>query len=165
MLEAAGAALVNVLSGAHLAYMLVGVGVGLMVGVLPGLGGIAGMSILLPFVYGMDTVSALALLIGLLAVTPTGDTFTSVLMGIPGGAASQATILDGFPMAKRGEAARALSAAFFSSMIGGLFGALVLTAFIVVARPIILAFSSAELFMLTVLGLGMVGALSGSSLS
>ena len=80
-------------------------------------------------------------------------------------AASQATILDGFPMAKRGEAARALSAAFFSSMLGGLFGALVLTGFIVVARPIILAFSSAELFMLTVLGLGMVGVLSGSSLT
>ena len=164
MLDVIGSALVNVLSGTHLAYMLLGVAVGLIVGILPGLGGIAGMSILLPFVYGMDTVSALALLIGLLAVTPTGDTFTSVLMGIPGGAASQATILDGFPMAKRGEAARALSASFFSSMIGGLFGALVLTVFIVVARPIILAFSSAELFMLTVLGLGMVGVLSGSSL-
>jgi TctA family transporter len=165
LLEAAGAALANVLSGAHLAYMLVGVGVGLLVGVLPGLGGIAGMSILLPFVYGMDTVSALALLIGLLAVVPTGDTFTSILMGIPGSAASQATILDGFPMAKRGEAARALSAAFFSSMIGGVFGALVLTGFIVIARPVILAFSSAELFMLTVLGLGMVGVLSGSSMA
>jgi putative tricarboxylic transport membrane protein len=163
LLDVIGAALVNVLSGTHLAFMLVGVAVGLLVGILPGLGGIAGMSILLPFVYGMDTVSALALLIGLLAVTPTGDTFTSILMGIPGGSASQATILDGFPMAKRGEAARALSAAFFSSMIGGLFGALVLTAFILVARPLILAFSSAELFMLTVLGLGMVGVLSGSS--
>ena len=165
MLDVVGAALANVLSGTHVLYMLLGVAVGLVVGVLPGLGGIAGMSILLPFVYGMDAVSALALLIGLLAVTPTGDTFTSVLMGIPGGAASQATILDGFPMAKRGEAARALSASFFSSMIGGLFGALVLTVFIVVARPIILAFSSAELFMLTVLGLGMVGVLSGSSLT
>lgn len=165
MLDVVGAALLNVLSGTHLLYMLVGVAVGLVVGILPGLGGIAGMSILLPFVYGMDTVSALALLIGLLAVTPTGDTFTSVLMGIPGGSASQATILDGFPMAKRGEAARALSAAFFSSMLGGLFGALVLTGFIVVARPVILAFSSAELFMLTVLGLGMVGVLSGSSLT
>jgi TctA family transporter len=84
-------------------------------------------------------------------------------MGIPGSAASQATILDGFPMAKRGEAARALSAAFFSSMLGGLFGAAVLTAFILVARPVILAFSSAELFMLTVLGLAMVGVLAGSS--
>jgi TctA family transporter len=165
LLEVIGSALGNVLSGTHLAYMLVGVAVGLVVGILPGLGGIAGMSILLPFVYGMDTVSALALLIGLLAVVPTGDTFTSVLMGIPGSAASQATILDGFPMAKRGEAARALSAAFFGSMIGGLFGALVLTGFIVIARPVILAFSSAELFMLTVLGLAMVGVLSGSSLT
>jgi TctA family transporter len=165
LLDVVGSALANVLSGTHVLYMLLGVGIGLIVGILPGLGGIAGMSILLPFVYGMDTVSALALLIGLLAVVPTGDTFSSILMGIPGSAASQATILDGFPMAKRGEAARALSAAFFSSMLGGLFGALVLTGFIVVARPIILAFSSAELFMLTVLGLGMVGVLSGSSLT
>ncbi len=163
MLDVIGSALGNVLSGTHLAYMLVGVAIGLIVGILPGLGGIAGMSILLPFVYGMDTVSALALLIGLLAVVPTGDTFTSILMGIPGSAASQATILDGFPMAKRGEAARALSAAFFSSMLGGVFGALVLSAFILVARPVILAFSSAELFMLTLLGLCMVGVLSGSS--
>lgn len=163
MLDVIGSALVNVLSGTHLLYMLLGVAVGLLVGILPGLGGIAGMSILLPFIYGMDTISALALLIGLLAVVPTGDTFTSVLMGIPGSAASQATILDGFPMAKRGEAARALSAAFFSSMLGGIFGAVVLTAFVVVARPVILAFSSAELFMLTVLGLAMVGVLSGSS--
>jgi putative tricarboxylic transport membrane protein len=157
-------ALVNLLSGWHLFYMMVGVFVGLIIGILPGLGSIAGMSILLPFVYGMEPVSALGMLIGLLAVVPTGDTFTSVLMGIPGGAASQATILDGFPMAKRGEAARALSAAFFSSMIGGLVGALVLSVFVVIARPIILAFSSAELFMLTVLGLSMVGVLAGSSL-
>ena len=163
MLDVIGSAFVNVLSGTHLLYMLLGVAVGMIVGILPGLGGIAGMSILLPFIYGMDTISALAMLIGLLAVVPTGDTFTSVLMGIPGSAASQATILDGFPMAKRGEAARALSAAFFSSMIGGVFGALVLTAFVLVARPVILAFSSAELFMLTLLGLAMVGVLSGSS--
>jgi len=163
LLDVIGSALVNVLSGTHLLYMLLGVAVGLIVGILPGLGGIAGMSLLLPFIYGMDTISALALLIGLLAVVPTGDTFTSILMGIPGSAASQATILDGFPMAKRGEAARALSAAFFSSMIGGIFGALVLTVFVLVARPVILAFSSAELFMLTLLGLAMVGVLSGSS--
>lgn len=164
MLDIIGSALVNLFSGWHLFYMMIGVLVGMIVGVLPGLGSIAGMSILLPFVYGMDTVSALAMLIGMLAVVPTGDTFTSILMGIPGGAASQATILDGFPMAKRGEAARALSAAFFSSMVGGLVGAVVLTGFVVVARPLILLFSSAELFMLTVLGLSMVGVLAGSSM-
>lgn len=164
MLETIASALVGLLAGWHLAYMMVGVLVGLVIGILPGLGGIAGMAILLPFIYGMDPVSALGMLIGMVAVVPTGDTFTSILMGIPGSTASQATILDGFPMAKRGEAARALSAAFLSSMIGGVIGALVLTVFVVVARPVILAFSSAELFMLTVLGLSMVGVLSGSSL-
>lgn len=164
MLETIASALVGLLTGWHLLYMMVGVLVGLVVGILPGLGGIAGMSILLPFIYGMDPVSAMGMLIGMVAVIPTGDTFTSILMGIPGSSASQATILDGFPMAKRGEAARALSAAFLSSMIGGVVGALVLTVFVVIARPVILAFSSAELFMLTVLGLSMVGVLSGSSL-
>lgn len=164
MLDIIFSALANLLSGQHLLYMMIGVLVGMIVGILPGLGSIAGMSILLPFVYGMDTVSALAMLIGMLAVVPTGDTFTSILMGIPGGAASQATILDGFPMAKRGEAARALSAAFFSSMIGGVIGAAVLTGFVIIARPVILLFSSAELFMLTVLGLSMVGVLAGSSM-
>jgi TctA family transporter len=165
LLEIVGSALVNLLSGWHLLYLMIGVLVGLVVGILPGLGGIAGMSILLPFVYGLDKVSALGMLIGMIAVVPTGDTFTSILMGIPGATGSQATILDGFPMAKRGEAARALSAAFFSSMIGGVIGALVLTVFVIIARPVILLFSSAELFMLTVLGLSMVGVLSGSSIA
>lgn len=165
MVEIAVSALGSVLSGEHLLFMLVGVLVGLVVGILPGLGGIAGMSILLPFLYGMDPVSALGMLIGLVAVIPTGDTFTSVMMGIPGSSASQATVLDGFPLAKQGEAARALSAAFLSSMLGGVFGALVLTVAILVARPLILSFSSAELFMLTLFGLSMVAVLAGKSLA
>jgi putative tricarboxylic transport membrane protein len=164
VLEIIGSALVSLLTGWHLFYLMVGVLVGLMVGILPGLGGIAGMSILLPFLYGMDPVSALGMLIGMVAVVPTGDTFTSILMGIPGSSASQATILDGFPLAKKGQAARALSAAFLSSMIGGVVGALVLTVFVVVARPLILLFTSAELFMLTIFGLSMVGVLAGASL-
>ena len=100
--------------------MLLGVGVGLIIGILPGLGGIAGMSILLPFVYGMDTVSALALLIGLLAVVPTGDTFSSIRWE------SRAARLRRrrSSTASRWRSAarpRARSAAFFSSMLGGLF--------------------------------------------
>ncbi|MCB1487424.1 MAG: tripartite tricarboxylate transporter permease, partial [Bauldia sp.] len=153
------------MSGAHLAFLIVGVLVGLVVGILPGLGGIAGMSILLPFLYGMDPTSALGMLIGMVAVIPTGDTFTSVMMGIPGSSASQATVLDGFPLAKRGEAARALSAAFASSLFGGVIGALVLSFAIVIARPLVLSFSSAELFMLTLFGLSMVAVLSGRSLA
>lgn len=165
MIEAASSALAQLATLDHVLFLGVGVVMGLAIGIFPGLGGIAGMSILLPFLYGMDPVSALGMLIGLVAVIPTSDTFTSVLMGIPGSSASQATVLDGFPLAKKGEAARALSAAFAASLYGGLIGAMVLTVFILVARPVILMFGTAELFMLAVLGLSMVGVLAGKSLA
>jgi TctA family transporter len=164
MLETMHSALSGLMNAQHLTYMLIGIAVGLAVGILPGLGGIAGMSLLMPFVYGMDPVSAIALLIGMVAVIPTGDTFTSVLMGIPGSSASQATVLDGYPLAKKGQAARALSAAFSASLVGGVFGALVLTGFVLVAKPLILMFSTAELFMFAVLGLSVVGVLAGASI-
>ena len=144
-----------------LGYLLVGVLMGLCIGVFPGLGGIAGLSLLLPFMFGMDPVLGLALMIGMVAVVPTSDTFASVLMGIPGSSASQATVLDGFPMAKKGEAARALSAAFASSLFGGLVGATFLTLFILIARPIVLEFRTPELLMITIFGLSMVGILAG----
>ncbi|MEM8978314.1 MAG: tripartite tricarboxylate transporter permease [Pseudomonadota bacterium] len=144
-----------------LGYLVLGVVMGLCIGVFPGLGGIAGLSLLLPFMFGMDPILGLALMIGMVAVVPTSDTFASVLMGIPGSSASQATVLDGFPMAKRGEAARALSAAFASSLFGGLVGAAFLTIFILVARPIVLEFRTPELLMITIFGLSMVGILAG----
>jgi TctA family transporter len=164
MLETMQSAFLGLMNIHHLSYMMLGIVVGLLVGIMPGLGGIAGMSLLMPFVYGMDPVSAIALLIGMVAVIPTGDTFTSVLMGIPGSSASQATVLDGYPLAKKGQAARALSAAFTSSLLGGVFGAVVLTGFVFVAKPVILMFSTAELFMLAVLGLSVVGVLAGASI-
>jgi len=142
-------------------YLVLGVAMGLCIGVFPGLGGIAGLSLLLPFMFGMDPVLGLALMIGMVAVVPTSDTFASVLMGIPGSSASQATVLDGFPMAKKGKAARALSAAFASSLFGGLIGAAFLTIFILVARPVVLLFKSPELLMVSVFGLSMVGILAG----
>ena len=118
-------ALLSMATPAHLMFLSLGTILGLVVGILPGLGGIAGLSLLLPFMFGMDPILGLALMIGMVAVVPTSDTFASVLMGIPGSSASQATVLDGFPMAKNGQAARALSAAFASSLFG-LSGSLVL---------------------------------------
>ena len=155
--DAAGLILQPVVLG----YLVLGVVMGLCIGVFPGLGGIAGLSLLLPFMFGMEPVLGLALMIGMVAVVPTSDTFASVLMGIPGSSASQATVLDGFPMAKKGEAARALSAAFSSSLFGGLVGAAFLTIFILAARPIVLEFRTPELLMITVFGLSMVGILAG----
>ena len=142
-------------------YLILGVLMGLAVGVFPGLGGIAGLSLLLPFMFGMDPIPGLALMIGMVAVVPTSDTFASVLMGIPGSSASQATVLDGFPMAKNGEAARALSAAFAASLFGGLVGATFLTVFVLIARPLVLEFRTPELLMITIFGLSMVGILAG----
>jgi len=165
MMDVILGALLELLTPERMMFMMLGVSVGLVIGVLPGLGGIAGLSLLLPFIYGMDPTSALAMLIGLIAVIPTSDTFSSILMGIPGSSASQATVLDGFPMARQGQGARALSAAFFSSMIGGLVGALLLTGAVLAARPIILMFGSAELFMLTLFGLSTVAALSGGNMA
>jgi putative tricarboxylic transport membrane protein len=161
MLNAAGQALVTLADVSRLAMMFVGIGIGLVVGIMPGLSGTVGMAIVLPFIFGMDPYAALAMLIGMAAVIHTADTFPSVLIGVPGSSGSQATIMDGYPMAQRGEAARALSAAFLSSLFGGLFGALILFLLLPIARPLVLTFGSPELFMLTVLGLAMVGVLSG----
>ncbi|MFY9241095.1 MAG: tripartite tricarboxylate transporter permease, partial [Roseovarius sp.] len=148
----------------HFLFLMAGILLGLTVGILPGLGGTTALAILLPFVSAFEPTSALALMIGVLAPTTTSDTFPAVLIGVPGTAGSQATVLDGYPMAKRGEAARALSAAFLSSMIGGVWGAIILTFAIVFAKPLILAVGFGEQFLLIVLALIMVGALTGANL-
>lgn len=154
-------ALILIAQPQQMVLLVLGVLLGLSVGVFPGLGGIAGLSLVLPFIFGMDSVAGLALMVGLIAVVPTSDTFASVLLGIPGSTASQATVLDGFPLSKKGEAGRALSAAFISSLFGGLLGALVLTAFILIARPLILAFNIPAMLAITLLGLSMVAILAG----
>ena len=86
-----------------------------------------------------------------------------MLFGVPGGAASAATVLDGFPMAKRGEAGRALSAAYMSSLMGGIFGALLLAVSIPILRPVMLYLGSPELLAFSILGISMVAVLSGNA--
>lgn len=143
--------------------LFIGIACGIVIGIIPGLGGGIGIVLLLPFTFGLDSVSAFALLLGMYAVTMTGDTVTSVMLGIPGTAASQATILDGYPLAKQGQAQRALGAAYACSAFGGLFGALILALSLPLLKPLLRSFTNAELFMLGVLGISMVGALSGKS--
>jgi TctA family transporter len=156
-------ALVTLLQPQHMAFLCLGTLMGLVIGILPGLGGIAGLSLLLPFVFGGDPKLVLPMMVGMLAVTNTSDTFPAVLMGIPGTSSAQATVVDGHPLAVRGEAARALGAAFSASLLGGLFGAIMLTLSIYIARPLILAVGFGEQLMLIVLALTMVGMLTGTS--
>lgn len=145
-------------------YLLVGVIIGMFFGAVPGLSGLVGLAILLPFTYGLGPGPAFAFLLGMYAVTTTADTLASVLLGVPGTAASQATILDGYPLAKQGQAARALGAAYTVSMIGGVLGAIFLALSLPLVKPLILSFAEPEFFALALLGLTMVGALSGRSI-
>ena len=145
-------------------YLMLGALLGMWIGAVPGLGGIIGLVLLLPFAFGMEPVPAMALLLGLWTVTTTSDTIASVMLGIPGTVASQATILDGYPLAQQGQAGRAFGAAFTVSAFGGVFGAMILAFSLPIIAPLILAFRSPELFMLGMLGLTMVGTLSGSSM-
>jgi len=148
-----------------LAYFALGCILGILMGAVPGMGGAIGLVLLLPFTFSMEPVAAFALLLASWASTSTSGAITSVLLGVPSTAASQATVLDGYPMAKRGEAARALGAAFTSSAIGGVCGAAALGISLPLILPVILAFESPEQFMLGMLGLAMVGSLSGQSIS
>ena len=163
MFEALFQAVVNILAPSHLVMLVAGVLIGLSLGVIPGIGGVVGLALLLPFTFDMSPVTAFAFLIGMLAVTTTSDTIPSVLFAVPGTVGSQATIIDGYAMAKRGEAGRALGAAFTVSAAGGLFGAMVLTLSIPVLGPLVLLFGSPEFFMMALLGVSMVASLSGSA--
>ncbi|MGH3358542.1 MAG: tripartite tricarboxylate transporter permease [Nocardioidaceae bacterium] len=160
MFDAALTALSALLDPSSLVFLGAGIVSGLVIGLIPGLGGTGAVAILLPFIYTLEPGQALALIIGAVAVVHTSDTISSVLVGIPGSASATVLLLDGHEMAKQGQAARALSIAFMSSMIGGLIGAVGLSLSIPIARPLVLTFGSPELFMLTVLGISLTALLS-----
>ncbi|MFN3891852.1 MAG: tripartite tricarboxylate transporter permease [Beijerinckiaceae bacterium] len=163
MLDAAGKAFALMFNSWTLLMLGIGVIMGLVLGIIPGIGGLAGTALLLPFTFSMDPIAAMALLLGLGATTSTGDPIPAVLFGVPGGAGSAATVLDGLPMAKRGEASRALSASYMSSLLGGLFGAALMGITIPILRPIMLYIGSPELLAFSVLGISFVATLSGNA--
>ena len=147
----------------RISFLVLGVVMGLVIGVIPGLGGLVGLSLLLPFTFNMDPYTALAFMIGLASVTVTSDTIPAVLFGVPGTVGSAATILDGYPMARKGEASRAFGAAFTSSVIGGLFGAAFLALSVPILRPVMLSIATPELLAICLFGLSLVAVLSGGS--
>ena len=162
LLDVAFSALGVLMDPERLFYLGFGTLIGLALGIMPGVGGVAGLALLLPFTFNLDAYSAFAFMLGLGAVTSTSDTIPAVLFGVPGTSASQATVLDGHSMAKNGEAGRALSAAYAASLIGGLWGAFLLGLTIPVLRPILMAINSPELLAFSIFGISMVSALSGS---
>ena len=163
MFEAGGEAIGNLVDWKPILALIVGVVVGVLNGAMPG-GAVPSLIVLLGFAYGLDPYIALPLAIGMVATVPTGDTLPAVLLGMPGSTSGQATILDGNPMARQGKAGVALSAAYFSSLLGGIIGAIFLFLTIPVARPIVNTFSAAEFFVLGLVAIGVVGVVSSGAL-
>lgn len=166
MLDAAISGLWQVLAWPAFGYLLAGIAIGFLVGLLPGLGGLATLALMLPFAYAIkQPVEAFSFLLGMLAVTGTTGDITSILFGIPGEASSAALTLDGYPMSKKGEAGRALGAAIMSSVVGSIVGALALAVSIPIMRPLVLLFGSPELFIIAIMGVTFIGTLAGASLA
>jgi len=164
ILHAAGLGLAHLFTWPTFPMMMVGIGVGLFLGIIPGLGGLVGLSLLIPFAITMDPVVGLSFLLGMTAVITQSDTIPAVLIGVPGTSASMATALDGFPMAKRGEAGRALCAAYFAGIFGMMIAAVEFMMILPVLRSVILSFGQPEFFMLILFGLLLTGSLAGKSM-
>ncbi|HTH97202.1 MAG TPA: tripartite tricarboxylate transporter permease [Stellaceae bacterium] len=161
MFDAALHALVALGDPVRFAILFGGVVVGLALGVIPGLGGVVGLTLLIPFTYKLDTYSSFALLLGMAAVTTVSDLIPAVLFGVPGTVGAAATVIDGHELAKKGQAGRALGAGYTSALVGGVLGAILLAAVIPVIRPFVLFIGSPELLAFSIFGLSMVAVLSG----
>lgn len=165
MLEAALSGLVQVISPGAFLLMMIGILIGLVVGILPGLGGPVALALMLPFTFGMTPIETFCFLIAILMVTTTAGGITSILFGIPGEATAAAIVFDGHPMAKAGEAGRAIGAMLMSSLLGALIGALLIVASIPIIRPVVLAFGPPEYLMLAIVGLTFIAVLSDGSMA
>ncbi|WP_172118832.1 tripartite tricarboxylate transporter permease [Halomonas hibernica] len=161
----------NLIEGAGLVFQLqvllaiaAGTFLGLVLGALPGLSAAMAIALLLPLTFGMPPVMGIGMLLGSLCGTIAGGSVSATLLNIPGTPSSVATTLDAFPMARRGEAGRALGIAIVASFVGGIFSAIVLS---LLAPPIAnfaLLFGAAEYFSLSIFGLVIIASVSRSLL-
>jgi TctA family transporter len=162
LLDAALKGFLNILQLKVFLALMVGVSIGTFTAVAPqGLGMPLVYAILLPVVVRWEPITGIALLIGASSVSAICAAYLPILFGIPGGGGSQATVLDGYPMGKRGEARRALGASFMAGGLGCLIGTLTLALAIPAARPLIYLMGSPELFVVVLWGLSMVAILAG----
>ncbi|HUK39725.1 MAG TPA: tripartite tricarboxylate transporter permease, partial [Candidatus Acidoferrales bacterium] len=144
MFQALISGLVQCFTWSTFSLMCIGILIGFVVGILPGLGGPTAMALMLPFIFKMSAVEAFAFLLGMTAVTATTGDITSVLFGVPGEPTTASTIVDGHSMARNGEAGRALGAVLMSSLVGAVFGAVAIAVAVPVVRPLVLSFGSPE---------------------
>lgn len=163
MIDAYGVAIATLFQPMSLLIILFGVIAGLIVGVIPGIGGIMLCALFLPFLFRMPPEIALLLLITIQSVVFTGGSISAILVGIPGTGPNAATLLDGFPMAQKGKGAQACGAAITSSMAGGVVPVALALVMIPLLMPIIMAFGQAEMAILVLVGVSFLAILGGKS--
>ena len=162
LFSAAAQGFLNLLQLKVFLAMMIGVSIGTFTAVAPqGLGMPLVYAIALPIVIKWEPLTGIALLIGASSVSAICAAYLPILFGIPGGSGSQATVLDGYPMGKKGEGRRALGASFMAGGMGCLIGTITLAAAIPAARPLIYLMGSPELFVVMLWGLSMVAVLAG----
>jgi putative tricarboxylic transport membrane protein len=147
-----------------LALVAVGVFSGIYIGAIPGLSGTMAVSLLVSFTFGWETNSALALMVGVFVGAVYGGSRSAILLNIPGAPAAVATALDGYPMALKGEAGRAMGIVTTQSAIGTLIGIVALAFFAPVVSKLAMKFSSVDYLLLGIMGMMMVGSLGSKSI-
>jgi TctA family transporter len=155
---------VNFFEPTSFAFIMLGIGLGILVGILPVIGGLVGCAILLPVIYGMDPFVALPFLLALATVAGTGDAICSIVLSMPGSGTTAVDLLDGFPMTKKGQGGRAIGAALGASMVGGLFGACLALVMVPLVKPLVMGLWSGDLFFLIVMGLSFMAVLGRGSM-
>ena len=136
---------------------------GLVLGVLPGLGPTTGGALILPFTMTLDPLSAIVLLTSIYCAGTYGGAITAVLINTPGTPAAAATCLDGYPLAQKGEAGRALGMATVSSTVGGIFSVIILVFFAPILAQLAYEFGQPEYFALAIFGLTMLASIGEGS--
>jgi putative tricarboxylic transport membrane protein len=148
----------------ELLFLALGMGIGLIFGAMPGLGGATALALLTPLTYGLEPFTALALAGGVMGAVPMGGSITAILLNTPGTAPNAATCLDGYPLAQQGKAGLAIGAAASANSIGGIIGTISVLAVLPIAKEIVLLFGPPEFFLLALLGLVTVAAASRGKL-
>ncbi len=146
-------------------FILIGTITGLIIGALPGLTGNMAIALMVPVTFSMDPVTGLAFLTAIYCSSIFGGSISAILLGIPGTISSFATTLDGYPMAKNGQAGIALGVSTLSSVFGGIFSAIVLMSLTTVLAEFALSFGPSEYFAVAVLGLSCIASIGGKSIT
>jgi len=148
----------------NLVFCFLGVTLGTLIGVLPGIGPVTGVAILIPITFGLNATAAIITMAGVYYGAMYGGSTTSILINVPGESSSVMTTLDGYQMAKQGRAGPALGMAAFSSFLAGTLAVVMLTFIAPPLANVALAFGPPEYFALTFTGLTLVTSLSGESM-